>query len=115
MNSRSFETRHTAKIFADSIKRTSKILKEEKTKHLKDDGKRYLQQLVFMTKYLMQNQGLSIEKRMQRIRPKLKELEAHQMHQLYVLEHKKKAGKKHAKCRKTKKKKALKKAKARKH
>jgi len=58
---------------------------------LKDDGKRYLRQLVLMTKYLMQNPMRPIEDRMKRISPKLKELETHQLHQLYVLGHGKKA------------------------
>ena len=75
---------------------------------MKDDGKRYLQQLVFMTKYLMQNQGLSIEERMQRIRPKLKELEAHQLHQLRVL------GRRFQKAKKKQKKTVGKKAKKKK-
>lgn len=87
LDSKSFDTRHSAKRFADSLKRTSRILKAERQKRLKDDGKRYLQQLVFMTKYLLQNPGLSIENRMQRLGPKLKELERHQLHQLYVLQH----------------------------
>lgn len=98
LDSHDFETRHSAKIFADSIKRTSKILKDEKTKHLKDDGKRYLQQLVFMTKYLMENPALSIEKRMHRISPKLKELEQHQMHQILVLSRMEKSRKKKPKA-----------------
>jgi hypothetical protein len=102
LDSRDFETRHSAKIFADSIKRTSKILKEEKTKHLKDDGKRYLQQLVFMTKYLIQNPALPIEKRMKRIAPKLKELENHQIHQIYVLSRLEKKTSRTGKKKKTK-------------
>ena len=93
LDSKDFETRHAAKIFADSLRRTTRILRVEKTSHLKDDGKRYLKQLVFMTKYLMQNTGLPIEQRMRRIQPKLKELERHQTHQLFLLQHLKNARK----------------------
>lgn len=82
LDSRDFETRHAAKIFADSIKRTSKIMRVERQKRIRDDGKLYLKQLVFMTKYLMQNPGLSIEERMRTLRPKLSELEEHQLRQI---------------------------------
>lgn len=92
LDSADFETRHSAKIFADSIERTTRILKEENARHIKDDGSRYLKQLVFMTKYLMQNAGLSIEDRMRTIKQKLSELERHQLHQIYVLHHLRKRG-----------------------
>lgn len=87
LDSVDFETRHSAKMFADAIERTSKILKEERAKHIRDDGSLYLKQLVFMTKYLLQNTELSIEDRMRTIKQKLSELEKHQLHQLYVLHH----------------------------
>lgn len=115
MDSRDFETRHAAKIFADSLKRTTRIMQFERQKHVRDDGKLYLQQLVFMTKYLLQNLGLSIEERMRKIQPKLKELEQHQLHQIFLLQHLKNARKKEAsrkrKSKASKKKKSRKKAK----
>ena len=92
LDSADFETRHSAKMFADAIERTTKILKEENAKHIKDDGSRYLKQLVFMTKYMMQNTELSIEDRMRTIKQKLSELERHQLHQIYVLHHLQKKG-----------------------
>ena len=114
LDSRSFETRQTAKIFADSLKRTTRIMRFEKKKHVRDDGKLYLQQLVFMTKYLLQNPGLSIEEKMKTIQSKLKELEQHQIHQIFLLQHLKKIRKAEAsrkrKSKRAKKKKLKKKA-----
>lgn len=113
LDSRDFETRRTAKTFANSLKRTTRIMQFEKQKHVRDDGKLYLQQLVFMTKYLLQNPGLPIEEKMRTIQPKLNELEQHQIHQIFLLQHLKKARKaeasrkrklKHAKKKKGKKK-----------
>lgn len=87
LNSSDRATQEVAKRFAQTIQRTSKIVREEQKHHIKDDGQAYLQQLAFMTDYLLHHPEISLHQRLLTIEPKLREMELHQYHQLWVFHH----------------------------
>ena len=87
LNSSDRFTQEIAKKFAQTIQRTSKIVREEQRHHIKDDGGAYLQQLAFMTDYLLHHPEISLSQRLATIAPKLHEMEQHQFHQLWVFHH----------------------------
>lgn len=87
LNSSDRSTQEIAKRFAQTIQRTSKIVREEQRHHIKDDGKAYLAQLAFMTDYLLHHPEMSLSQRLATIAPKLHEMELHQFHQLWVFHH----------------------------
>ena len=103
LDSRDIQTKHIARKFAHSIKRTSVIAMEEKAHHAtRKNSQDYLKQLALMTQYLLEHKEAPIEKRMQHIYPKLREMELHQMHHLIQLR-KRKIARKTKQARKGKK------------